>query len=279
MAETLRGGLSLGLGGFGFWSHDISGFESTATADLFKRWCAFGLLSSHSRLHGNQSYRVPWNFDEEAGEVLRFFTELKNTLMPYLWALAVESHTEGLPLMRAMFLEFPADPGCAGLDRQYMLGDSLLAAPVFSPGGDLSYYVPAGTWTSIISGERIESAGVWRREHHGYFSLPLLARPNTVIPLGDDKTRPDYDYAAGICFQVFELADGESRGAAVYDSSGVRACTFTISRRGQTYTARREGAAKPWKLLLRGVHAATVLVEGGAGDTRDSPEGLVYVHP
>lgn len=81
MAETLRGGLSLGLAGFGFWSHDIGGFEQTASVALYKRWCAFGLLSSHSRLHGSQTYRVPWLFDEESVEVLRFFTKLKCRLM------------------------------------------------------------------------------------------------------------------------------------------------------------------------------------------------------
>jgi alpha-D-xyloside xylohydrolase len=276
MSETLRGGLSLGLGGFGFWSHDIGGFESTATADLFKRWCAFGLLSSHSRLHGNQSYRVPWNFDDEACDVLRFFTELKCRLMPYLWAKAVESHTRGLPLLRAMILEFPRDPGCAYLDRQYMLGDSLLAAPVFSPGGDLSYYLPEGRWTSILSGEVIEG-GAWRGEHHGYFSLPLLARPNSVIPLGNNMSRPDYDYADGICFRVCELSDGASVTVPVYNSSGGRECLFTISRRGRTYNGRNEGASKPWKLLLSGVHPSDVdglAVEGGSGP-RDTPEGLL----
>src|SRR5690606_31946354 len=73
MADSLRGGLSLAMSGFGFWSHDIGGFENTATPDLYKRWTAFGLLSSHSRLHGNISYRVPWLFDEEAVEVMRHF--------------------------------------------------------------------------------------------------------------------------------------------------------------------------------------------------------------
>jgi alpha-D-xyloside xylohydrolase len=273
MAETLRGGLSLGLSGFGFWSHDISGFESTATADLFKRWCAFGLLSSHSRLHGNQSYRVPWNFDNEASDVLRFFTELKCRLMPYLWAKAVESHTQGLPLLRAMILEFPQESGCVYLDRQYMLGDALLAAPVFSPAGNLSYYVPAGRWTNILNGETVEGGG-WREEHHGYFSLPLLARPNSVIPLGSDSTRPDYDYAGGVCFHVFELDDGQSAAAPVYNTSGAQETCFTISRRGETYTVRNEGAAKPWTLLLRGVHDAGVDVAGGS-KIRDTPEGLL----
>ncbi|HEX5691126.1 MAG TPA: alpha-xylosidase, partial [Roseiflexaceae bacterium] len=116
MAESLRGGLSLCLSGFGFWSHDIGGFEHTASADVYKRWCAFGLLSSHSRLHGSQSYRVPWLFDEEAVDVLRFFTRLKCRLMPYLFAAAVEAHASGVPMMRAMLLEFPDDPACDFVD-------------------------------------------------------------------------------------------------------------------------------------------------------------------
>jgi alpha-D-xyloside xylohydrolase len=134
MAESLRGGLSLGLSGFGFWSHDIGGFEGLPDADLFKRWTAFGMLSSHSRLHGSSSYRVPWLFDEEAVDVLRTFTRLKLSLMPYLYQAAYQAHTEGLAMMRAMVLEFPDDPGCAHLERQYMLGGDLLVAPVFSPG-------------------------------------------------------------------------------------------------------------------------------------------------
>ncbi|MDR1970324.1 MAG: alpha-xylosidase [Treponema sp.] len=275
MAETLRGGLSLGLGGFGFWSHDISGFESTATADLFKRWCAFGLLSSHSRLHGNQSYRVPWNFDDEASEVLRFFTELKCTLMPYLWAKAVESHTGGLPLLRAMILEFPRDPGCAYLDRQYMLGDALLVAPIFDGGGKVDYYLPAGRWTPILSGESIESGGLWRKERHGYKSLPLLARPHSVIPLGNNKERPDYDYADGITFHVFELADGGEVTVPVYTLKGDLESRFTVSRRGGEYNAENSGSTKPWKLLLRGLRAGADTVVSGGLEVTNSPEGLL----
>jgi alpha-D-xyloside xylohydrolase len=148
-----------------------------------------------------------------------------------------------------------------------------LAAPVFSPAGDLSYYVPAGRWTNILNGEVIEGGG-WREERHGYFSLPLLARPNSVIPLGGNSARPDYDYADGICFQVFELADGQSAAAPVYNTSGALESCFTISRRGERYAARNEGAAKPWTLLLRGIHDATVAVEGGAR-IRNTPEGLL----
>src|SRR5664279_2368133 len=96
MAETLRGGLSLAASGFGYWSHDIGGFEGTPDAGVFKRWLAFGLLSSHSRLHGSGSYRVPWAFDDEAVQVARSFTRLKMSLMPYLTRVAEEASGEGV---------------------------------------------------------------------------------------------------------------------------------------------------------------------------------------
>jgi len=172
MAETLRGGLSFGLSGFGFWSHDISGFVGTATPDLYKRWVAFGLLSSHSRLHGGESLRVPWTFDEESVAVLRHFVALKKRLMPYLMDAAGEAHDHGWPLLRAMLLEFPDDPACRYLDMQYMLGPAVLVAPVFTETGEAEYYLPAGKWRHLLTGE-LADGPAWRREKYDYFSLPL----------------------------------------------------------------------------------------------------------
>ena len=161
MEQSLRGGLSLQMCGFGFWSHDIGGFESTSTPDVYKRWCAFGLLSSHSRLHGSTSYRVPWAYDEEAVDVVRVFTRLKAKLMPYLWNTALTAHRMGIPSMRAMVLEFAKDKMCNYLDRQYMLGDALLVAPIFNEEGIGEYYLPdssvcPGLWTDFFTGERME---------------------------------------------------------------------------------------------------------------------------
>ena len=172
MAETLRGGLSLGMSGFGFWSHDISGFNDTATPDLYKRWVAFGLLSSHSRLHGNTSARMPWLFDDEAVDVLRFFNRLKTHLMPYVLDVAREAHDHGWPVLRTMALEFPDDFNCRHLDMQYMFGSALLVAPIFNAQGKVSYYLPAGDWRNLLTGE-VRQGNVWLHEQHGYLSLPL----------------------------------------------------------------------------------------------------------
>jgi alpha-D-xyloside xylohydrolase len=246
MAETLRGGLSLALCGFGFWSHDIGGFEDITTPDLYKRWVAFGLLSSHSRLHGNSIYKVPWNFDEEAVEVLRFFTKLKCRLMPYIFASAVEAHEMGIPVMRPMILEFD-DPTCLYLDRQYMLGESLLVAPIFSETGEVTYYLPEGVWTHFLTGERVEG-GRWRTEKYDYFGLPLFVRPNSVIPAGSVDDRPDYDYADGVTLNVFEISN---KTAHVYNTRGEVELSVKVERKGnEIHVEVLKDSGKPWKLLF-----------------------------
>jgi alpha-D-xyloside xylohydrolase len=267
MAESLRGGLSLTTSGFGFWSHDIGGFEHTASADVYKRWCAFGLLSSHSRLHGSSSYRVPWLFDEAgasgptASDVLRFFTKLKCRLMPYLYRAAVEAHQGGVPVMRAMLLEFPGDPGCDRLERQYMLGGSLLVAPVLAADGVVDYYLPAGRWTHLLSGEEIEG-GRWIREQHGYLSLPLLARPGSIVPLGAVDDRVDYDYAKGITFHVFHLSEGAAAATQVPTTTGDTVLSLEARRQGDQIRLQATGDTSAWSVLLRGIDAVAS-VEGG----------------
>jgi len=261
MAETIRGGLSLCLSGFGFWSHDIGGFEQTAPADVYKRWCAFGLLSSHSRLHGSSTYRVPWLYDEEAVDVLRFFTKLKCRLMPYLFAKACEAHEEGFPVMRAMTLEFPDDPACDYLDRQYMLGDSLLVAPILWPDGGVDYYLPEGRWTNFITNQVVEG-GRWVFEKHEYLSLPLMVKPNTIIPVGANDEKPDYDYGDGVTFHVFELQDGATATARVTTVKGKEAVTVKASRKGNQIRIKVRGEKKRWSTLLRNVNSVH-LVEGG----------------
>ena len=219
MAETLRGGLSLSLSGFGFWSHDISGFEQTAPADIYKRWCQFGILSSHSRLHGSSSYRVPWLFDDEACVILKEFVNLKCRLMPYLYGQAVRSHEYGTPVLRPMFLDFPEDRACDTLDRQYMFGSSLLAAPVFKESGEVDYYLPKGTWVNLITGETREG-GTWYKETHDYHSLPLMVKENTILPMGNNDREPEYDFADGVTLLLSVFADGKEADVEIPDCRG-----------------------------------------------------------
>ena len=249
MWETVRGGLSLCMSGFGYFSHDISGFEAQGTPDLYKRWCAFGLMSSHSRLHGNSSYRVPWNFDEESSDVLRHWTVLKGKLMPYLFANAVKAHTRGIPMMRAMVMEYSADPATHTLDRQYMLGDNLLVAPVFNEEGTAQFYLPAGgIWTDIQTGETLEG-GKWYEKKYDYYGMPLYAKPNSIIAKGKFERAFAYDYVDGAELTVYGLEDGKSAECKLYDNEANLVATVTATRNGDTIKVTTDAADKKFTVV------------------------------
>jgi alpha-D-xyloside xylohydrolase len=252
MAESIRGGLSLCLSGFGFWSHDIGGFEGTAPAHVYKRWLAFGLLSSHSRLHGCNSYRVPWLFGQEAVDVCRHFTRLKCRLMPYLYTKAVEANTLGIPMMRAMLLEFN-DPGSEDCDRQYMLGDSLLVAPVLREDGMVDYYLPRGKWTHLLTGETVNGGG-WCRDKFDFFSLPLFVRENTILPTGSREDTPDYDYSQDLTLTIFHLADGSKSHCQVCGTDGRPFLTASAQRQGDTIMVTLSGRTESVTVKQAGTH-------------------------
>ena len=215
MAESLRGGLSLAFGGFGFWSHDIGGFENTAPADLYKRWIAFGLFSSHSRLHGSSSYRVPWLFDEEAVDVLRYFTKFKCSLMPYVLAQSAATCQTGVPVMQPMVMAYPGDRICRTLDKQYMFGNDILVAPIFNEDGVCEYYLPEGRFTHLLTND-VEEGGRFICDKFDYFSLPVYVRENSMIATGKD-TDTVYDYTDGLEIHVYYL---NNANISIYDEHG-----------------------------------------------------------
>jgi alpha-D-xyloside xylohydrolase len=193
--------------------------------------------------------------------------------MPYLYAQALEAAHKGIPLMRAMLLEFPDDPTCDYLDRQYMLGASLLVAPVLSHDGVVTYYLPAGRWTNFLTGKVVEGPG-WVRETHDMKSLPLMVRPNSAIAVGSHEERPDYDYGDDVTLQVYEMADGKHAIAVIPSASGNVEVTFVVKREGRTITVEWHGVSKRWQLLLMGIEAIAS-VEGGAVES--SAKGILVV--
>lgn len=275
MAQSLRAGLSLTSSGFGFWSHDIGGFEGAfPDPAVYKRWVAFGMLGSHSRLHGSTVYRVPWLFDEEdekngvalvpgqtAVDVVREFTKLKLELMPYVYQLGLQPHVNGTPVMRSMFVEFPDDPACRTLDRQYMFGPSMLVAPVFTYSGEVSYYLPDGVWTNWLTGEKAQ--GGWRKETHGYDSIPLWARDGSVIVTNPGETKPDRVYGENALVSVF-VDDVETAEAVITEIDG-SAVTFT-ARRTPAGIEVASSDGRPFRARL-----------GASGDIVDVPDGSVML--
>ena len=265
MEESLRGGLSLTMSGFGYWSHDIGGFESTSTPDVYKRWAAFGLMSSHSRLHGSHSYRVPWAYDEESVDVVRYFTAVKARLMPYLYRNAIETSRTGVPVMRSMVLEYTQDRTCAFLDKQYMFGDSLLVAPIFNEDSKAIYYLPEGTWTHYLTGEK-KTGGKWYEEDCGYMSIPVFVKENSLIAVGADTTKPDYDYAQGVTIKAYCLKDGVETGTVVYGMDKNVETTVSVKKEGGKVSIHVE-AEKPCKVVL--VNEAVAEASGAAWEMQD----------
>lgn len=228
MAESVRGGLSLGLSSFSFWSVDIGGFEGYPPPWIYKRWVAFGLLCSHSRLHGSNSYRVPWTVDNDdkseqgCSRTLAKWTALKARLMPYIISQAQEAVRLGIPLsLRAMCLEFPDDPTSWFLDRQFMFGDSLLIAPIFQEFGEVEFYLPAGQWTNFFTNETKRGPG-WFKEKHEFDTLPLYVRENTVLVLGaQNETRTVYDYSQNVEVRLYHALPGAKASVVNHEGNEV----------------------------------------------------------
>jgi alpha-D-xyloside xylohydrolase len=271
MAEDLRGGLSFCMSGAAFWSHDIGGFNGTAGANVYKRWVAFGLLSTHSRLHGSSSYRVPWLFDEEAVAVMKHFAKLKNRLFPYLFAAAHDAHQYGRPVMRSMFLEFPHDPACLHLDRQYMLGDALLAAPIFRDDGIAEYFLPSGLWTDFLTGKLVEG-GTWRSEKHDFLSLPLLVKENSIVPMSEREDAPQWNLADQLTLNLFQISEGANLALRLVSSENI-ATIFHCRREQNRITVESDGAAKKARVLLRSIRAASA---AGNCKVHEVREGLLF---
>jgi alpha-D-xyloside xylohydrolase len=231
MAATLRGGLSFGLSGFTFWSHDIAGFTARPSEELYRRWTPFGMLTSHSRCHGAPP-REPWEYSAQFLEEFRRADELKYRLMPYIYAQAKDSSERGLPMVRALFVEYPDDPGAWLVDDEYLFGADLLVAPLMESGSTgRQVYLPMGQWIDFQTGKLY--AGGWQKIEAGQIPVVLLVREGAIVPQmkpAQSTSQLDWKnlemvvYAAGaqaaqglVCLpsdNVLRRVDAARRGAA-----------------------------------------------------------------
>lgn len=275
MGETLRGGLSLSMSGFGFWSHDMGGFEGRPDPDVFIRWFPFGMLSTHSRLHGSNSYRVPWIYGDEAVRCARRFIALKNRLVPYIASCAQQATSCGTPVMRHMALEFPQDRGCEHVDTQYMFGPKLLVAPVMHAKGWVDYYLPSDGWTNLLDGRRIERAG-WQREQHDYDSLPIMVPDGTVLPVGASGKDPDYHWDEEVCLYFFgpQVADTTVDVPTRADASR----QFTIERTGNQVTVSTDPGRSDWSICVVNQQIVTDLLDGNVCEDAPAAEIVAGTH-
>jgi alpha-glucosidase (family GH31 glycosyl hydrolase) len=238
MAETLRAGLSLSMSGVAFWGCDIAG----ASAGVWTRWAAFGMFSTHSRLHVSHDNREPWLQDGEVLEVLRRFANIKSALMPYHAAEAAKAAYTGVPVVRPMVMDYPADPLCHTLERQYMLGSSLLAAPVFSEDGYCDVYLPEGMFTDFFTGEVVQGGRLIRGK---YNYIAVFVPENTLLPM---TRNPDSDSYIDVTIHAYRLTE---QTVGLYDKTGALRATVTGRAHGEDVTFQIEGDAPGLKFEVR----------------------------
>ncbi len=187
LACTIRGGLSAGMSGIPFWSNDIGAYRGTPSEDLYIRWAQFGLFCSHSRMHGD-SPREPWAFGPKALDIVRKMIALRYSLFPYIYSTAHEAHVTGMPVIRALPLMFPGDPNCIDKDYEYMLGPSLLVAPIYDRSGQRMVYLPEGSWIDWWTGERYEG-GRPITVTSPLDTFPLFVRGGAILPRMETAAR------------------------------------------------------------------------------------------
>lgn len=252
--------------------------------EIYQRWVAFGLFSSHSRLHGSSSYRVPWQYGEDAAKSMSKLLDAKHRLMPYIYTYvsypspycglcftndliqAVNAHVNGHPLPRAMFLEFLEDRTTHYLDRQYMLGPSLLVAPVFvSQEEESEYYIPAGRWTSFFNLQRTILGPAWVHEKVPLDEIPVWIRPNSVLCLGAaGKGRPDYALNLDVEIHLYEYAEGSKSTVVLSPASGIVVDSVYVARSSSGITVRVvDGSATISSVVLHGDYPVIQRLNGG----------------
>lgn len=179
MAATLRGGLSIGVSGFSFWSHDIGGFVNRTPEDIYRRWTPFGMLTGHVRSHGAPPTE-PWEYGEDFMNAFRDADNMRYRLMPYIYAQAKDCSERGLPMLRALFIEFPDDPGSWLVDNEYLFGSDMLVAPLFEEVTSRDVYLPPGEWIDYQTGKIYEEG--WHHIEAGEIPIVILVKDGTVLP-------------------------------------------------------------------------------------------------
>ncbi|WP_229793636.1 glycoside hydrolase family 31 protein [Salinimicrobium marinum] len=228
MSATLRGGLSIGLSGFSFWSHDVGGFVTAAPEDLYRRWTPFGMLSSHVRSHGEPPTE-PWLYNESFLQAFRKADNMRYELMPYIYAQAKESSEKGLPMMRALFVEYPDDAGSWLVDDQYLFGSSMLVAPLFEEVSGRQVYLPEGKWIDYQTNKVYETG--WHTIEAGDIPIIVLVKDGTVIPhikLAQSTQAMDW---TNLDLRVFAAEGTNSASGEIFLPEGDAVQTITVSKR------------------------------------------------
>jgi alpha-D-xyloside xylohydrolase len=231
MAATLRGGLSFGLSGFTFWSHDVGGFVTKSPEDLYRRWTPFGMLTSHVRSHGEPPTE-PWEYSDEFLKGFRDADNMRYKLMPYIYAQSKYASEKGLPMLRALFVEFPNDPGAWLIYDQYLFGSDMLVAPLFENVTERNVYLPEGKWIDYQTGKVYEKG--WHNIKAGAIPIIALIKDGSVIPhIKLAQSTKDMDWSQ-IELKVYAASATEAIGK-LYLPNDDKVHTISLSKIGNNF--------------------------------------------
>ena len=237
MQAELRGGLSLGLSGFTFWSHDIGGFTKRTPENLYRRWLPFGSMSSHTRCHG-QPPKEPWDYGDDFQNYFREVIDLKYKLMPYVYAQSKQAAEKGLPIVRALFVEFPQDKGAWQIDNEYLFGSDILVAPLFEEGKkERDVYLPQGQWIDYQTGKTYTSG--WHSISCDKIEAIIMVREGAIIPhIKKAQSTKDLDWSN---IELVAYTNGnEAKGIICLPNDNILR-GVSVSKKGKTFMLNNAG--------------------------------------
>lgn len=213
--------------GFSNVSHDIGSFHGGHLADdMYARWVQLGTFQPIDRLHSDHGDRLPWNYTGTAAASAETFLRLREALVPYTYTLAKQANTTGVPIVRPLYLNYPASNEAYTNPTEYLYGDNVLVAPITSSSGSRSMWVPPGTWTDYFTGN------VYSGPATVTVSAPLTEMPVLVKSGGILTTRTDYADNAGqrpLTQLTVNVAAGADGSFSLYSDAGEGTSTAATS--------------------------------------------------
>lgn len=258
LTATIKAGLSFGLSGFPFWSHDIGGFNQPASPQVYARWMQVGCFTSHSRAHGVKT-REPWDFGEEVKAISRKYLTLRYRMLPYLYSQSYVCTQTSLPMFRALVIEYQDDRNVYGIDNEYLFGDSILVIPILDETNERDAYLPEGIWTNYWTDETI-CGGKWIHIQAGLDTLPLYIRENGMIPMGPEQQYVDEIPCEQVSWDLYPVR-GENKFRLYEEASG-EGTLLTMKAENENIELTLCNVSQANRFVLHNVTAKQVLLNG-----------------
>ncbi len=263
LSAAVKNSISYGLTGFGGVNIDIPAKDLT-DAKLFERWIGYAVYAPHARFTGTLK------FLEDAAKLdsIKAFTAIRTALAPYIYSSLCENVKYGTPVVRAMAVEFAGDPAAAAFDSEYMLGTSLLVAPVTTANDNIRIYIPAGIWTDFMTHEKIQGPRYISRKVSPN-TVPVFVRPNSIVPTRTPDSNAGIGLLDNLTFSCFGLGNGTTAACEVFADGGQGSGIITAEVTGNKITVRTQNLGGTKKLVLSGIFNVVGLSES-------VPEKLSY---